>query len=232
MSRRGGGTACALAEMGRCGAPCTGAQAIEDYAAVVAQALDAMTGDARSVVATLLSRIGRLAAGERFEEAAIARDRMLTLLRAAARSQRLTPLAAAEEVVAAKRWPAGGWELVLIRHGRLAGTCVSPAGADPMPYVAALRDTGEVVEQPQGPALAASPEETEKVLHWLEGDGVRLVSLTGEWSCPVYGAGGQRWELEPLASRAGQVSPFDETGLPRPRHQPAGAVPSGNPAAG
>ncbi len=148
---------------------------MDDYAAVVQQARAAMTGDARSVVATLRSRIGRLAASERFEDAAIARDRMLTLLRAAARSQRLTPLAAAAEIVAARRWPAGGWELVLVRHGRLAGTCVSPPGADPMPYVAALRDTGEVVAPPVGPAPAASPEETEKILHWLERDGVRLV---------------------------------------------------------
>jgi DNA polymerase-3 subunit epsilon len=230
LSRTGGGTACVLAEMGRCGAPCTGGQGVEDYASVVSQAVAAMTGDARSVVATLRSRIGRLAAVERFEEAAIARDRMLALLRAAARSQRLTPLAAASEVVAAKRWPAGGWELVLIRHGRLAGTCVSPAGADPMPYVAALQDTGEVVEQPAGPAPAASPEETEKILSWLEGAGIRLVSLSGEWSCPVHGAGGQRWELEPLAARAGDVSPFDEPRHTRSLHRPAGAIRSGDPA--
>jgi DNA polymerase III subunit epsilon len=227
LSRQGGGTACVLAEMGRCGAPCEGGQAVDEYAGLVSQAVAAMTGDARSVVATLRSRILRLAAGERFEEAAIARDRMLTLLRAAARSQRLTPLAAAAELVAARRWPAGGWELVLVRHGRLAGTCVSPAGADPMPYVDALRETGEVVAPPIGPVPAASPEETEKILHWLERDGVRLVLLSGEWSCPVHGAGAQRWELEPLAARAGQVSPFDEPRPTRMLHQPPGAVPSG-----
>jgi DNA polymerase-3 subunit epsilon len=119
---------------------------------------------------------------------------------------------------------------VLVRHGRLAGTCVSPAGADPMPYVDALRETGEVVEQPSGPVPAASPEETEKVLNWLEGDGVRLVSLSGEWTCPVHGAGAQRWELEPLAVRSGQVSPFDEPRASRMLHQPPGAVPSGDAA--
>jgi DNA polymerase III subunit epsilon len=228
LSRQGGGSACILAEMGRCGAPCEGGQATDEYDAVVRQALAAMTGDARSVVATLRSRILRLAAGERYEEAALARDRMLALLRAAARSQRLTPLAAAAELVAAKRWPTGGWELVLVRHGRLAGTCVSPAGADPMPYVEALRETGEMVQQPVGPAPAASPEETEKVLNWLEGDGVRLVRLSGEWSCPVHGAGAQRWELEPIAARAGGISPFDEPRPSRMLHQPPGAVPSGD----
>jgi DNA polymerase-3 subunit epsilon len=97
-----------------------------------------------------------------------------------------------------------------------------------MPYVEALRETGEVVEQPVGPAPAASPEETEKVLNWLEGEGVRLVQLSGEWSCPVHGAGAQRWELEPLSARASEVSPFDEPRPSRPLHQPAGAVPSGD----
>jgi DNA polymerase-3 subunit epsilon len=230
MSRRGGGSACVLAEMGRCGAPCTGGQAVEDYASVVGEALAVMTGDARSVVATLRARIVRLAAGERFEEAAMARDRMLALVRAAARVQRLAPLSAAPELIAAKRWPAGGWEIVLVRHGRLAGTCVSPAGADPMPFVAALRDTGEVVARACGPLPAASPEETEKVLGWLETPGVRLVSVSGEWTCPVHGAGGQRWQLEPLVARSGQVSPFDESRPSRARHQPPGAVPSGAPS--
>jgi DNA polymerase-3 subunit epsilon len=232
LSRRGGGTACALAEMGRCGAPCTGEQAVEEYAGLVSQALAAMTGDARAVVATLRARIGRLAAGERFEEAATTRDRMLTLVRAAARGQRLAPLAAAPELVAAKRLPAGGWELVLIRHGRLAGTCVSPLGANPMPYVQALRDSGEVVLPAAGPLPAATPEETERILRWLEGDGVRLVSVSGEWTCPVHGAGSQRWELEPLAVRAAEAVPFDEPGLSRPLHRPPGAVPSGRPEEG
>jgi DNA polymerase-3 subunit epsilon len=36
------------------------------------------------------------------------------------------------------------------------------------------------------------PEETEKVLRWLETPGVRLVSVEGEWSCPVGGGGAYR----------------------------------------
>jgi DNA polymerase-3 subunit epsilon len=98
-----------------------------------------------------------------------------------------------------------------------------------MQYVEALGETGEVVSPPVGPLAAATAEETERILRWLEGDGVRLVSVSGEWSCPVHGAGGQRWQLEPLAARAGQVSPFDEPRPSRPLHQPPGAVPSGAP---
>ena len=38
-------SACALADMGRCGAPCTGAQSVEEYAEVVAEAVELLAGD-------------------------------------------------------------------------------------------------------------------------------------------------------------------------------------------
>ena len=57
----------------------------------------------------------------------------------AARTQRIAPLAASPQLVAARRAPMGGWELVCIRYGRLAGSSVSPRGSDPMPYVEALK---------------------------------------------------------------------------------------------
>ena len=76
----------------------------------------------------------------------------------------------------ARRTARGGWDLVCVRHGRLAGSSHSPVGADPMPYVAALRASAEVVAPPTGPVPAALPEETEKILRWLETPGTRLVS--------------------------------------------------------
>ena len=39
-----------------------------------------------------------------------------------------------------------------------------------------------------GPAPSASVEETERLLRWLESDGVRLVHVDGEWSCPIVSA--------------------------------------------
>jgi DNA polymerase-3 subunit epsilon len=103
----------------------------------------------------------------------------------------------------------GGWEIVLVRYGRLAGSTVSPRGADPWPYVEALRATGEAVPPPIPGLPAALPEETEKVLGWLEQDGTRLVQMTGDWSCPVHGAGAERSRLDPLAAAIGPVDPFD-----------------------
>lgn len=191
-------SACALAALGRCGAPCTGAQDREGYSVVVEAARASMLDDPRAVVEAGLRRAGEAAAAERFEEAAAHRDRLLAYLAAAGARQRLAPLAAAPELVAARRRPpadGGGWELVLVRHGRLAGTAVAPAGTDPMVVVASLRQAGEVVGAPAGPAPAALVEETELVARWLEQEGVRLVELDGVWASPLHGAAGAAGRL-------------------------------------
>ncbi|MDU0315149.1 DEDD exonuclease domain-containing protein [Phycicoccus sp. M110.8] len=190
---------CALAAMGRCGAPCTGAQSVEEYAVVVRDAVHALVGDSRRVVTALRSRMGTLADQERYEDAGEVRDRLLALVRGIARAQRIAPLAASPEIVAARPAPAGGWEVVVVRHGRLAASTVAPRGADPMPYIDAARASAEMVLPAPWPAPAAIPEETEKILRWLEAPGVRLVDLDGEWTCPVGGAGGARAALEPDA---------------------------------
>jgi DNA polymerase-3 subunit epsilon len=152
---------CVLADMGRCGAPCTGAQSVQEYAAVVQDAVHALAGDSRGVVTALRTRMGSLADQERFEDAGTLRDRMLALVRGMARAQRIAPLAASPEIIAARPATAGGWEVVVVRHGRLAASTISPRGADPMPYVDAVRDSAEVVLPAHWPAPAATPEETE-----------------------------------------------------------------------
>ena len=217
-------SACMLFDLGRCGGPCVGAQTPDDYAGVVARARAALGGSSREVVEALRERLDELAGQERFEEAGTLRDRMMALVRAAARAQRLSPLTGTSELIAARRRDEGGWELICVRHGRLAGTSVSPSGADPLPYIAALRETAEVVITDDGGAGAALPEETELVLGWLEKPGTRLVDLQGEWTCPVDGAGSSRAALEPQAGSWTSVEPFDQ-GLPRPWDRPVGAVP-------
>ena len=200
-------SACALADMGRCGAPCTGAQTVEQYAAVVGEAVTALAGDSRHVVAALRSRMVELAERERFEDAGLVRDRLLALVRGMARTQRIAPLSASAQIVAARPAAAGGWELVCVRHGRLAGSSIAPRGADPMPYVHALRETAEAVTAAPAPAPAATAEEAEKILRWLETPGVRIVDLDGQWTCPVGGAAAARAELEPQAvSRHGTAT--------------------------
>ncbi len=148
-------SACALADMGRCGAPCTGAQSVADYALVADRAVDLLVGDTRDLLDSLRARMTHLAAVERFEDAQVVRERLVALVRGTSRSQRLDPLARIPELVAARRSLLGGWEVVCVRHGRLAGSTTSPRGADPMPYIEALRASAEVVAPPLPPCTAA-----------------------------------------------------------------------------
>ena len=198
LSTKGTGSTCVLAEMGRCGAPCEGRQSLSEYAVHVETAAALLVGDGRSMVDALCERMTVLAKAERFEDAGALRDRLGHLVRGLARAQRLAPLAASPELVAARRTDAGAWELVCVRHGRLAGTSLAPRGADPLVYVESLRATAEAVPPPAGPAPAAYPEETELVLRWLESPGVRIVSLDGEWTCPVGGAGAAKATFDDL----------------------------------
>jgi DNA polymerase-3 subunit epsilon len=157
-----------------------------------------MEGDARPVVASARVRIDRLAVELRYEEAAAQRDRLAAFIRAAARCQRLTALARCAQLVCARPGFAGGWEVAVVRSGRLAATGVIPPRAHPRPYVDALIATAETVLEGTGerPLLAATPEEMECILRWLEVPGARLVEVDGVWSCPANGAEGMRAWIE------------------------------------
>ncbi|WP_392542338.1 DEDD exonuclease domain-containing protein [Oryzobacter telluris] len=201
-------SACVLAEMGKCGAPCTGAQSLDEYAEVVDRAVELLAGDTRDLLDALRTRMAELSAAERFEDAQVVRERLVALVRGTTRAQRLDPLARIVELVAARRSMLGGWEVVCVRHGRLAGSTTAPRGADPMPYIEALRASAEVVAASAPPMPAATPEESEKILRWLETPGVRVVEVDGAWTCPVGGAAAVRAELEPLETARREVAGF------------------------
>ena len=188
---RPGTSACVLAELARCGAPCVGGQDGAGYTVAIATTRRALRADVDAAVEAMRARIRALAEQQRYEEAATQRDRLSALLQGARRAERLRPLVSAPEIVAARRREEGGWEIVLVRYGRLAGTAVSPRGADPMAVVASLRAGGETVPAPTTACGAAPVEETELVAGWLERPGVRLVSLEEgpvPLACPVRGA--------------------------------------------
>ncbi|NLU77432.1 DEDD exonuclease domain-containing protein [Micromonospora sp. HNM0581] len=181
--------ACALAELGRCPAPCEHRISPEEYdARAVTPFATATTGDPQPVVDALLARIEALSAGQRYEEAAALRSRLAAVLRATVRMQRLAGLSGLAEVAAAHPAAGGGWELALVRHGRLAGAGVSPPGVHPRPTLAVIRATAETVPPGHGPVPAASPEESERILSWLERPDTRLVEMSAGWSSPVGGA--------------------------------------------
>ncbi len=173
---------------------------------------EAMTGDIRPLVARLLDRIERLSAAQRYEEAAAHRDRLAAFVRVAARMQRLAALTGCPQLVAAAPAFEGGWEIAVVRYGRLAGTTRVPPGAAPWPYVEAVLATAETVLPGPGPTPAASAEETECVLRWLEQPGVRLIEVDGTWCLPVHGAV-SRWAWLRNAYETPFQPPEEEPGL-------------------
>ncbi|NMR19355.1 DEDD exonuclease domain-containing protein [Cellulomonas fimi] len=178
----------------------------------------AMTIEPRPVVARHTARIAALIAQERFEDAAAVRDRLEAFVRGAARVQRLAPIATCRELLAARRTETGGWEVVLVRYGRLAGTATVDRGTDPYVAVASLRLTGEDVAAPVAPAPAAHPEETDIILDWLDSPDVRLVDVVVDdeappaRSCPVRGAQAftSPARIAQLVAHAGTTEPSGE----------------------
>ena len=216
--------ACVLAEMRRCGAPCLGpdeGESSQAYATHTAAYRAAVVGDPALIVQALSARIRGLAADERFEDAAAQRDRLTAFVRAAARLQRLVALTGVRELVAARPSADLGWELAVVRSGRLVAAGTVPRGARPGPYVDALIATAETVLPGPGPLPVATAEEVECVLRWLETAGTRLVRLDGTWASPAFGAGGQRAWLEAAQDARAAVQPFADRRALRPVARPA-----------
>ncbi|MBW8752522.1 MAG: DEDD exonuclease domain-containing protein, partial [Propionibacteriales bacterium] len=168
-------SACVLAEMDRCLSPCDGSVDLDTYALMVADLRDNLLRRADEVVEALSTRMAVLAAEQRYEDAGVHRDRLAAFVRAASRTQRLSALTRCSELVAARREDDGRWAVHVVRHGRLAGAGVIPVDANAHDYVEQLRFTSETVSPGLGPTPAATAEETEKVLRWLESPGIRLV---------------------------------------------------------
>jgi DNA polymerase-3 subunit epsilon len=221
MARQPSQTPCALGEMGRCLSPCDGSVTPEVYDGVVADLRATLSARPDPVLDALTTRMTALADEERFEEAGTVRDRLATFLRSASRTQRLHGLTRCSELVAARREDDGRWAVHVVRHGRLAAAGVIPPGAHAGEWIRQLRASAETVSGGPGPTPAATAEESEKVLRWLESGGVRLVHLDGEWSSPLGGARKHLAVHDAVTESREHLVPFDERRVVRPVHQPA-----------
>ncbi len=221
LGRRPSRSPCVLAEMGRCLSPCDGSVDESTYAAMVCQLRDSLLRRPDDVVEVINRRMATLARDHRFEEASIHRDRLAAFIRATARTQRLVALTRCPQVVAARREEDGRWAVHVVRHGRLAAAGVIPAGVDAHQFVADLRRDAESVRPGPGPVPAATAEETERILRWLESPGVRLVEVDGEWACPVNGSSGQLAVHDAVSQSRSSLVPFDERRTVTPVHRPA-----------
>ena len=210
---------CVLAEMGRCLSPCDGSVTSGEYSEVVAELRMALLARADSVVGSLTTKMTGLARAQRFEDAATYRDRLVTFLRGAARSQRLKALTRCPEVVAARR-EEGRWAVHVVRHGRLAAAGVIPSGAHAGQWIEQLCAGAETVVAGPGPTPAATAEESERILRWLESEGVRLVHVEGEWSCPVGGAAKHLGLHDALGEVRAALVPSEDRRVIRPERRP------------
>jgi DNA polymerase III subunit epsilon len=193
LSTRTTVAACALAELGKCPAPCEHRISPDEYEQRAAAPFRSATiGDPRVVVEALLARIAVLSDAHRYEEAAVVRRRLAAVLRAAVRMQRLSGLTAIAELVAARRAGDGGWELAIVRQGRLAAAGASPPRVHPRSTIEVLRATAETVQPGHGPVPSATAAESERILSWLERPDTRLVEVSTGWASPVRGAGRYR----------------------------------------
>lgn len=197
LSSRPKPSACVLADLGRCPAPCIGAVTAEEYAAIVDRAQTALGCDPTEVVDALTDRMDTLAEQERYEEAGAWRDRLRALLRGVDLATTSDVLGQTRQVVAARPTDDRGWEVHVIRHGRLAAAGMIPAGTDPTGPLAAILAAAEEVAPPVRPASAALPEETQILSRWLFSPGVRLVDHDGPaLALPRRGAAARRDAFE------------------------------------
>lgn len=176
------GAGCVLADLGRCCAPCSGEVPAEQYAPVARAAHAALLGVGTQVEVQITARMADLARQERFEQAATWRDRMEAARTAVSTAAALRAFGQVEQIVAARPRP-GGWDIHVVRHGRLAAAVFCPVGADARRVVATAVRAAEEVERPPPPATAALVAESRMLLRWLED--ARLIDICGTWCQPI-----------------------------------------------
>ena len=209
-------SACALAGMKRCPAPCEHQIDAATYASLADAVSEAWTGDVAGLVEPLQRRLSVLSGQQRFEEAAQVRDRITSVVRVCARMQRLGSITQVEELVAAHPDGNGGWELSVVRRGRLVSAGHAVRGCAPMPVIESMMQTAEVsLDDGPSPVASASAEEIECVLRWLELPGTRLVASSQGWASPAFGAGRLRSFCEASSDARLAAAPFaDRRRLP------------------
>ncbi|HET9689712.1 MAG TPA: DEDD exonuclease domain-containing protein [Acidimicrobiales bacterium] len=192
---RGGptrGWPCTPAQLGVAACPCSGGAPA--YDATVAAALEALRHQPRRLLDPLEARMHALAEGERFEEAATARDRAAALSRVLTRQARLHALRAAGRLVVTVAGEGGA----VIDAGRLV-TAWGPEGASPAgpPAPAAVAPS-----RPTDPIGRDEVDEMACVARWLDGHAgqLRLIDAGHGWAWPA-------WRADPPTRRP-RSSPF------------------------
>lgn len=207
-------SACALLDLGKCGAPCIGLQSFDSYKSISEELHFAMLNDSRTMLDTLHKRMAELALQERFEEAAEIRNRLGAYIRGSARGERIRSFTKVRELILAHKISTQGaseiLEFVLIRYGRLAATFIAKFESNNetrrAEAITALKAVGEVVVDDGTILPASSHEEVETLLRYAERESVEIIEIDGEWSRSVFGAGHAHATLDRLKMISEQVA--------------------------
>lgn len=183
------GPACPERELSPCPAPRDIDAAA--YAPAPRRAADLIEGRDDSALSAVIDGIAALAAVNRYETAARLRDHAAMGIEVLWRGQRLRSLAEQTELVAARPDGSGGWDLAIVRHGRLAAAGCARRGVPPMPVVDALTAAAQTVLPEPAPLGGALVEETGLIARWLAQPGVRIVRCDPGYASPIGAAG--RW---------------------------------------
>jgi DNA polymerase III subunit epsilon len=169
-------TPCSASQLGVSQCPCAGDADRASYDAAVVMAMRAFSGDPEPIVQRLTGRMADLAATQRYEEAAMVRDRLQALLAAVRRRQLVSALMAGDRCVVRR----GGVSWVIDR-GRLVDVSISGEVGRALPV------------DPPEPPVNGRPihrhhvDEALCLAKYFDKQGSRLevVSCTGIWSFPL-----------------------------------------------
>jgi DNA polymerase-3 subunit epsilon len=182
---------CIPAQLGLARCPCTGEVTPESYATVVAQAVEGLMRRPELLVEPLVARMERLAADERYEEAALTRDRLAALTACIERHRAFERLRSAQRIVVRH---ADG-VAVELRRGRLTRIWVPPTAEERAAMLPGQAITARAVEAvpddpgppEDGPLPRELSDELRCVNRWLEqhADRLRVEHVDGQWSMPL-----------------------------------------------
>jgi DNA polymerase-3 subunit epsilon len=96
----------------------------------------------------------------------------------------------------------GGWQLAVIRYGKLAAASTAPRGVPPLPAANELRTGAENVIPGPGPLRGSTADETTVLYRWLTSGETRLVNCVEPWAEPARSAGSWReWAKQASSAR-------------------------------
>lgn len=155
---------CASAQLGVSSCPCAGGVARSEYARHVQRVVDGLTGRSDLLVEPLRQRMADVAAAERFEEAAAARDRLAALVDALSRQRRLDQLRGCSRL-----WvQVDSGEVAEVRHGVLWQMWPAEWADQLAPVARPVEMRPGAPPDPQIPVDRGMADELACVASWLE----------------------------------------------------------------